>query len=240
VLQQLGQATLAMSDDPDDILKSLGYQLAYGNDQSVQQLQVPNLVSLIGAEKTEAFLRKALVTPNVALQFNQPNDTSRLSQKLALELMDQLKTAQWGLVNSLDAVDLYEALDKRFGTPTNSLASLVGLTNGIPAMNPANFMGDNQKQGAEVYYMLGLISKNRTADAVAVAKKLKGQNVEYMFDEAFKAMANAGFTSALDNFFNQLLSQDPTLPFWDQYVESRRRCRTNRPDARAGARRRRS
>jgi hypothetical protein len=33
VLQQLGQATLAMSDNPDDILKSLGYQLAYGNGQ---------------------------------------------------------------------------------------------------------------------------------------------------------------------------------------------------------------
>jgi tetratricopeptide (TPR) repeat protein len=219
ILQQLGQATLAMSDDPDDILKSLGYQLAYGNGQSVQQLQVPNLVSLIGSEKTEAFLRKALVAPNVALTFNAPNETSRLAQKLALELMDQLKTAQWGLVNSLDAVELYEALDKHFGVTTNNFASLVGLTNGIPAVNPANFMGDNQKQGAEVYYMLGLISQDRTADAVAVAKRLKGQNVEYIFGEAFKAMENAGFTSALDNFFNALLSQDPTLPFWDQYVE---------------------
>lgn len=219
VLQQLGQATLAMSDNPDDILKSLGYQLAYGNGQGVQPLQVPNLVSLIGAEKAEAFLRKALVAPNVALQFNAPNETSRLAQRLALELMDQLKTPQWGLVNSLDAVDLYEALDKRFGVQTNNLASLVGLTNGIPAMNPAGFMGDNQKQGAELYYLLGLISQDRTTNAVAVAKTFKGQNVEYMFDEAFKAMESAGFSSALDNFFHELLSQDPTLPFWDQYVE---------------------
>ena len=62
VLQQLGQATLAMSDDPDDILKSLGYQLAYGNRQGVQQLLVPNLVSLIGAEKT-AFLKSCIEAP---------------------------------------------------------------------------------------------------------------------------------------------------------------------------------
>lgn len=219
VLQQLGQATLSMSDDPDNILKSLGYQLAYGNNQGIQQVQVPNLVSLIGAEKAEVFLRKALVAPNVTLQFNQPNDTSRLAQKLALELMPQLKTPQWGLVNSLNAVDLYEALDKRFGATTNSLASLVGLTNGIPAMNPANFMDDNQKQTAEVYYMLGLISKGRTADAVVVAKKLKGQNGEYIFDQAFKAIENAGLNSELDNFFHELLSQDATLPFWDEYVE---------------------
>ncbi len=219
VLQELGQATLAMSDDPDNILKSLGFQLVYGNGQGVQQLQVPNLVSLIGAVKTESFLRQALVTPNVSLQFNQPNDTSRLAQKLALELMPQLKTPQWGLVNSLDAVELYEALDKRFGTTTNSLASLMGLTNGIPAMSPANFTDDNQKQGAGFYYMMGLISQGRTADAVAVAKKLNGQNAEYLFDEAFKVMANAGFTSVLDNFLHELLSQDPTLPFWDKYVE---------------------
>ena len=208
-----------MSDDPDDILKSLGYQLAYGNGQGVQLLLVPNLVSLIGAEKTEAFLRKALVALNVALQFNAPNDTSRLAQKLALELMDQLKTAQWGLVNSLDAVELYEALDKHFGTPTNSLAALTGLTNDIPDVSPADGMGDNLRQGAQVYYLLGLISQDRATNAVAVAKKFRGQNAEYMFDEAFRAMGNAGFNSALDNFFHELLAQDPTLPFWDQYVE---------------------
>jgi tetratricopeptide (TPR) repeat protein len=219
IFSQLGQATLAMSDDPDDILKSLGYQIAYGNGQGVQQLQLPNLVSLIGAEKTEAFLRKALVAPNVALQFNEPSETSRLAQKLALELVDQIKTPQWGLVNSLDAVDLYEALDKRFGETTNSIASLVGLPNDIPNVNQGNFMGNNQKEGAEVYYLLGLISKSRTTDAVAVAKKFKGQNAEYMFEEAFKVMEDAGYTSEMDNFFHDLLAQDPTLPFWDQYVE---------------------
>jgi tetratricopeptide (TPR) repeat protein len=218
LLQQLEQTTLSMSDNPNDILKSLGYQLAYGNGQG-QQLQVPNLVSLIGEEKTRDFLQKALVAPNVTLQFNTPNATSRLAQKLALELMDQLKTPQWGLVNSLDAVELYEALDKRFGVTTNSLASLVGLTNVISAPTPGNFMGDFQKQSAGVYYMLGLISRDRTADAVAIAKSLTGQNNDYIFEEAFKAMENAGFTTALDNFFNQLLSQNPALPFWDQYVE---------------------
>jgi tetratricopeptide (TPR) repeat protein len=215
ILQELGQATLTMSDDPDDILKSLAYQLAYGRGQDVQQLTVPNLVSLIGAEKTEAFLRKALVTPKVALQFSAPNDTSRLAQKLALELMDQIKTPQWGLVNSLDAVDLYEALDKRFGSQTNNLAALTGVTNDISDMND---QGDNQKQGAKIYYLLGLISKDRTPEAVNMAKKLRGQNGEYLFEEAFKAMENAGYTTALDNFLHELLAQDPTLPFWDEYV----------------------
>ena len=220
ILQQLGQTALTMSDDPDAILKSLGYQLAYGYGQGVQQLRVPNLVSLIGAEKSEVFLRKALVAPNVALQFDAPNETSRLAQKLALELMDQLKTAQWGLVNSLDAVNLYEALDKRFGNTTNSLAALTGVPNDTTDINSSGDLGDSQKLEAEIYYLLGLISEDRTAEAVAMAKKLKSPNNEYLFDEAFKAMENAGFTDALDNFLHELLAQDPTLPFWNEYVET--------------------
>ncbi|HTQ29736.1 MAG TPA: hypothetical protein VMI53_00865, partial [Opitutaceae bacterium] len=220
ILGQLGQAVLTTSDDPDDILKSLGYQLAYTNGQDVCRLMMPNLILLIGAEKAEVFLRKALVTPKVMLEFRMPDETSRLAQKLALELMDQLKTPQWGLVNSLDAIDLYEALDKHFGGQTSNSMSLPGVANVVPDINPINQEDDDQKSSAEIYYMLGLISKNRTQEAVAVAKRLKGQNIEYMCDEAFKAMENAGYTSALDNFLHALLSQNPTLPFWDQYVET--------------------
>src|SRR5262249_17774788 len=50
------------------------------------------------------------------------------------------------------------------------------------------------------------------------AKKINKTGRGDMADEAFKAMQHAGFTTAMDNFFHELLSQDPTLPFWDQYV----------------------
>jgi tetratricopeptide (TPR) repeat protein len=219
ILGQIGQALLTTSPDPNMILKSLGYQLVYADGQGVRQLQVPNLVSAIGAEKSKAFLRQALVTPNVMLHFSSPNETSRLAQKLALELIDQLKTPQWGLVNSLDAVALYEALDKKFGVQTNSQAGLPGISDLPDGVGPVSMGDDNLKQEAEVYYLLGLISKGRTQDAVAVAKKLKGQTGEYMSEQAFKAMENAGYAEALDNFLHELLSQDPTLPFWNEYVE---------------------
>jgi hypothetical protein len=218
-LQEIGQATLNTSEDPDAILKSLGYQMMYGNGQRTHQLQVPNLVSLIGAAKAEVFLRQALVTPGLTLQFTSPNETSRLAQKLALELLPQLKTAPWGLVNSLDAVDLYEALDKKFSAPSGGLAALATLVNLAPEMNQSAEYDDSQKKGAQIYYLLGLISKNRMTNAVAMAKQLKGQNSDYMFEEAFKAMENAGYAKELDDFLHESLAQDPTLPFWDQYVE---------------------
>jgi tetratricopeptide (TPR) repeat protein len=225
VLQQISQTMLAQSDDPDAILKTLEYELTtIGTGRSDRTLVVPNLVSQIGAAPAEAFLRKALVTPNVVLEFRNANDTSRLAQKLAVELVAQLKSPQWGLVNSLNTVELYEALDKRFNAPTNPppVTGLGGLIAGaFQSSNQDygnNYQADSQKNVARVYYMLGLISHDRAKEAVVVAKKLNGEN-GYYFSEAFQSMQRAGYTSELDNFFYELLTQNPTLPFWDQYVE---------------------
>ena len=223
LLEQISQAMLATSNDPDAILKSLERQLAPGGRRGYQRnqaLTVPNLVSQVGAEKAGAFLRKALVAPDVTLQFKAASETSRLAQKLALELMPQLKSPQWGLVNSLDASALYEALDKRFGAMTNAPEPATESLDVIPDVPlPANdYSLKMQKAVAQIYYLLGLISQDRAKDAVAVAKKINSQE-SYLSAEPFKAMERAGYTTAMDNFFHELLSEDPTLPFWNEYVE---------------------
>ena len=229
-LQEISRTMLEASDDPNVILESLEYQLqSAASSHNEQALSVPNLVPQVGAAKAEAFLRKALVTPNVLLQFGNQNETSRLAQKLALELMPQLKLPQWGLVNSLDAVELYEALDQRFSTPTNNAAApatsgLAGFFSGLSSISAGSIdmsdgMGGRQKQSAQIYYMLGLISHDRPKEAITIAKKLNGKNGEYYFEEAFQLMEHSGYTAELDNFFYELLSQNPALPFWDQYVE---------------------
>ena len=237
-LQQFTTAMLAASDDPDAVLKSLHAELASAASQGTRDLQIPNLVAQVGAEKAEAFLREALVTPGVTLQFSEGNETSRLAQKLALELVGQLKVPQWGLVNSLDAVKLYEALDRQFGktaagadSNTVSAASQTAIIPGagqtIDAASLAELSklasqtddsGNNRKGQAQIYYFLGLIRDNRAADAVAIARKFTGQNNTYELEQALKEMQRAGFNDALDDFFHQLLIQDPALPFWDSYL----------------------
>ncbi|HEY4416301.1 MAG TPA: hypothetical protein VGO57_11470 [Verrucomicrobiae bacterium] len=223
IMEQISQTLLSTSDDPDTVLKALEAQLStIGRGRNEQDLMVPNLVPQVGPEKAEAFLRQALVTPNVNLTFLKANDTSRLAQKLALELLPQLKTPQWGLVNSLEAVKLYEALDKRFSAPTNNLPPATGLgaiVSGIFAGSTDNNEADDQhKNQARVYYLLGLIGQNRSKEAVVIAGKLAGTQ-SYYFSEAFQSMEHAGYTTELDNFFYDLLAQNPALPFWDQYVE---------------------
>ena len=224
-LEQISRALMAMSDNPDTVLKTLEHEVDLAQTESrwPRPLEIPNLVAQVGPEKAEAFLRKALVTPNVLIQFRQPNETSQLAQKLALELMSQLKQPQWSLVNSLSAVELYEALEKQFPPSTNKLAVIpgdAGVDLNLSDAGGDNWRGDNKKEGAKIYYLLGLISKGRTKDAVAVAKKIDGRYASYSFDEAFKAMQRAGFTDAMDDFFNELLTQDPSLPFWEQYVDT--------------------
>ncbi len=215
LLQQLGASMQAMSDDPEAALKSLERDLELSSRGNMPFLSVPNLVVQVGPEKAGAFFRKALIQGGVQLQFGGPNETTRLAQKLALELVDQLKSPPWELVNSLDSVELYEALDKRFGQETNNTAAVPGLP-GVTV--PMDDMGEMGKVQAQFYYLLGLIAKDRAKDAVVVAKKLGGERQVDLPEEAFKEMEHAGYTVALDNFFYELLSQDPSLSFWDDYV----------------------
>jgi tetratricopeptide (TPR) repeat protein len=222
-LEQISQTLMAMSDNPDAVLKNLEREMESTRVERGRPLKIPNLVAQVGAEKAGAFLRKALVAPNVFLTFRQSDETSQLAQKLAKELLPQLKQAQWGVINSLSAVELYEAMEKQFPAATNKAAALSGITGGdlrLPDDLPGNPSDDYKKQGAQIYYLLGLISEGRSKDAVALAKKLDGRAASYEFEAAFKAMQRAGFMAAMDDFFNELLTQNPALPFWDQFVET--------------------
>src|SRR2546426_10957896 len=112
-------------------------------------------------------------------------------------------------------------MDKRFGQEKEKqrAAPVAGLPN-LPDLSSLQDSGaDYQKVQAQTYYLLGLISKQRAKDAVAVAKKLGRQNEIYVPHDALKAMERAGYIVALDDFFYELLSQDPLLPFWSDYVQ---------------------
>lgn len=218
LLQQIRETMLAQAEDPAAILNSLEYQLANSNARGRQNLRVPDLVSQLGAAKAEAFLRKALVQPGVTLRFDSANATSRLAQKLALELMPQLKTVQWGLVNSLDSIALYEAMDKQFPDEKKPDPDIPGIPE-LPDISFDSGFGGSEKVAAQTYYLLGLISHDRAKDAVAIAKKLGGGNNVFLPEPAFRQMEQAGYTEALDEFFYELLTQDPTLSFWNDYVQ---------------------
>jgi len=220
LFEELSRSIVAQQDNPDAVLQTLESKLAAQQSQEGYQsdLQIPDLVALVGPEKAEAFLRRALVKSKSPLQIGEATATAALAQKLALQLVKELKTPQWSLVNSLDTVDLYEAMDKRFATTeTNEVPVAMP---GLPAMPlPTETFGNYEKQTARVYYLLGLIAHRRTSDAVKVAKQFEKDNNAYFPEDAIREMERGGFTSQLNDFFHDLLQQSPELPFWDEYVQ---------------------
>ncbi len=178
----------------------------------------PDLVPLVGPEKAEAFLRRALVKSKAQLNIDAGTATDKLAQKLALELISELKTPQWSLVNSLESVDLYEAMEKRFAKPeTNEPPAAVSDMPSVPL--PTDAFGDYEKKSARIYYLLGLIAHERTADAVVVARQFEKENDAYFPNEVVRQMERAGFVGQLNGFFHELLQQNPDLPFWEEYVQ---------------------
>jgi len=90
----------------------------------------------------------------------------------------------------------------------------------LPAMPlPVETPGDYEKQTARVYYLLGLIAHGRTADAVRVSKQFEKDDNACFPEDAIREMERGGFTSQLNDFFHELLQQNPELPFWDEYVQ---------------------
>ena len=220
LFEQLSRSILALQNNPDAVLQTLESKLAsQQSDEDFQSnLQIPDLVALVGPEKAEAFLRRAVVKFKGQLDIEASTATDKLAQKLALELVNEMKTPQWSLVNSLDAVDLYEALEKRFATPETNAAPIA--LPGVPSLPlPAGAPRNYEKQNARIYYLLGLIARGSTADAIQVAKQFEKDNDAYFPDQVMREMERGGFTSQLNDFFHDLLQQNPELPFWDEYVQ---------------------
>jgi len=222
LFEELSSSIMAAMDNPDVVLQALDRKLmAQQSEDSFRyqsSLQVPDLVPLVGPEKAEAFLRRALIKSKTQLDVGPETATAKLARKLALELVGELKTPQWSLVNSLESVDLYEAMEKRFTKPeTNEPPAIIS---DMPSVSlPSDAFGDNEKKKARIYYMLGLIAHRRTTDAVAVARQFEKENDAYFPDEVVRQMERAGFVSQLNGFFHELLQQNPDLPFWEEYVQ---------------------
>ena len=115
--RELATSLMHSSIDPDlatDLLTSqIEAQIEAGNTSHHETLTIPDLVTLVGAENAESILRKALLT-SLELEIETGDLTKQLARKLAMELIEQLPIAQWGLCHSIDSLELFEALQKRF------------------------------------------------------------------------------------------------------------------------------
>ncbi|MEO6970954.1 MAG: hypothetical protein ABI217_08670, partial [Chthoniobacterales bacterium] len=123
---------------------------------STSVLELPDLLTLLGPERAEQFLRRALVESPRLLAFSRADETESLARRLALELVDKLKAPQWKLTCALDGAPLYEALQKRFGD-----ASVEGENEHHSSNDAAS-----ARREARMFYFLSRIANNRIDDAM--------------------------------------------------------------------------
>ncbi|MFN3649302.1 MAG: tetratricopeptide repeat protein [Armatimonadota bacterium] len=222
---QLNQTLAEQSADPQRILKGIEARLSLMKVQGAHvpgrtTLELPDLVSLVGPAKAEALLRRYLLEPRVEISISSGRATLQLARQLTLELLPKLKTPQWTLAHSTDAVRLYEALAKRFPEPKAPAPR--------PAAPPIEALMESRSDGghstrdtARVYYMLGLIAAGRTKEAAALLPKVRSQASVYGLSEAgMVSLEKAGFARALTEFLQAALMKDPSLPLWSLYIST--------------------
>ncbi|MBC8012171.1 MAG: hypothetical protein H7067_18965 [Burkholderiales bacterium] len=160
-------------------------------------LDVPDLVRHGGVEAAEPLLLRALrLDQEISVE---SEGTRRLAAKLALREIDSIKKPSWSLVRSLADVPLYEALAKKF-----------------PAVGR-----DRSRLQAETVYLLGLIADHRTEEAMRLVLSDAGrfQSASLVrFGAVFTRMQRDGHGYAVYSFLEELLTKDPTAPFWDDFI----------------------
>lgn len=163
-------------------------------------LQVPDLVTLIGAQQAEVYLRQALLL-SVKIEIYKGDATRELAQKLALELAPNLKRPQWSLAQSIHQTELYEVMATRF-----------------PLKLGANNFADYDAEQATAYYFWGLIAQKRSQEAIALLAKQPDLLDSGPYD-MLKQLTEAGYSQGAWEFMDKHIAEHASEKRWKFYIE---------------------
>jgi tetratricopeptide (TPR) repeat protein len=208
------QAELArLYGSPEDIAATFVASLDVQSRRAFGAVPVPDLVGLVGETKAGAILGEAVSKP-VRLHVPEGDRTRALARRVALEKVASLRLPQWGLVDSMEGADLYEALERRFVGVAGKEAREPGAQVTVPGERYASHKGD-----ADVYYFLHLVVQGRHADAERALRAAAGENPLQLPKRAVDALERAGYNEALFRFLHALLERRPELRAWEVYTK---------------------
>ncbi|RYG48086.1 tetratricopeptide repeat protein [bacterium] len=167
-------------------------------------MTVPDLVALVGPAEAEKSLLAMLKTSTKPIASIQGSRTMALAQRLALANVKTMKIAQWALVSSPKAIRLYEAMSARFGV----------------AKTAAGGYGSETQLASQAryYYMIGLLTEGREAQALKIAKTMgQSMGLGNYDDPALESLVG---TPSFTRFLGELVKSDPKSPLWSAYIAS--------------------
>ncbi|HSI11635.1 MAG TPA: hypothetical protein VK961_06305, partial [Chthoniobacter sp.] len=169
-------------------------------DVPVGSFEVPPLVKLAGRERAQALLQRALVLDGTVRILD--DETRRLAATVALQSLPRLRKPSWTLVREIDDGPLYEALAARFGKPGTEEAY--------------------ERGPAAMIYLVGLVAHGRTKDAVrfvSEAGTTLSQGGSLVAHGSVDYLLRRGLVRQVNDFLHELLSGDPALPYWSDYIQ---------------------
>lgn len=172
------------------------------------QLNVPDLVGLVGEAEAEALLRQALRRP-LQLSVAEGEATRALARRLASEQIAELRKPQWGLVDDLQATALYEALHARF----------VGIASREAEVEEEVEDYDYERSEADGWYFVASVVAGRQLEAERALAALSGKGALSVPSAAIRALHEGGHNNALFRFLDELLGRRPELDAWRLYLE---------------------
>jgi len=190
--------------------------LASERPKGLVSVQVPDLVTLAGEKRAEELLTKALSLPGVGLNVPSGGATLKLAKRVVLNKIDSLTEPQWELITSIDDVELYEAINKRFPEKTDKQKTEAGSFQRVEETYESTY-GENPRQSARINYILGLISRKRIDDAVKLAKGIEDESFQSkQYEKSWHSFDKLRHADGLNSFCIEVLKERPELPLWQQ------------------------
>lgn len=198
-------------------------------------IELPDLLATEDEAAVRELLGELLRRP-MLISPSGSHATARLAVSMALEQIDELAAAQWGLVEHSDDVALYEALVAKFDKPVEpkpAAGESTGLMGSIVKMvrgrNDSSMMHDDwssrrYRNEADMHYITLLLTAGREDDAYVALKKI----IDTAGSEARERinLNSWVYRTANDRLLQQrqftlldrVLADEPTLQFWSVYV----------------------
>ena len=173
-----------------ETLGTMAQAVAPAAGSSPVQVELPDLVTILGAAKAEPLVRQALLLPGAVVQEVSGAPTQELARKLALANVDQLHYPPWSLTASLEGAPLYEALTKKFP-------------------------GDQDGRAYAIYYVIARVTQGKPDEAAKAAEGIDFSQVE----DAGEQATRLGWGPQVYDFSHAFLKIHPESQLWNFYID---------------------
>lgn len=168
---------------------------------NADSVEIPDVINLLGPDEGRIWLTRILTTARRSISVPVGHETLRVAREIAIQQIDKLQVAHWGLVTDFSSGSIFEAFQTKFPSG-GSYSDLYGV-----------------KQDAQIYYLLSLVGAGRTDDAARQLRALANQHEFVLTGEMLEDLQAAGYSEQVQAFLQELLKQHHELKVWEPYFK---------------------